>query len=76
MITYIYTLSDPTTNIVKYVGKTINPKMRYRTYIKQAKNGTRNNLVINSKPTSIFHEYQYSISRFNLEIVFIPTYTR
>lgn len=47
MITYIYTLSDPTTNIVKYVGKTINPKMRYRTYIKQAKNGTRNNLVIN-----------------------------
>jgi group I intron endonuclease len=47
MITYIYTLSDPTTNIVKYVGKTINPKMRYRTYIKQAKNGTRNNLVVN-----------------------------
>ena len=47
MITYIYTLSDPTTNIVKYVGKTINPKIRYRTYIKQAKNGTRNNLVIN-----------------------------
>ncbi len=47
MIIYIYTLSDPTTNIVKYVGKTINPKIRYRTYIKQAKNGTRNNLVIN-----------------------------
>jgi group I intron endonuclease len=47
MITYIYTLSDPNTNIVKYVGKTINPKIRFRTYIKQAKKGKRNNLVIN-----------------------------
>ena len=46
-ITYIYTLSDPTTNTVKYVGKTINIKERYRTYIKQAKNCKRNNLVIN-----------------------------
>ena len=46
-ITYIYTLSDPISDTVKYVGKTINPKERYRTYIKQAKNGKRSNLVIN-----------------------------
>jgi len=45
--TYIYTLSDPITNTVKYVGKTMNPKVRYNTYIKQAKKGKRNNLVIN-----------------------------
>jgi group I intron endonuclease len=47
IITYIYVLVDPRTNLVKYVGKTINPKMRFRTYIKQAKSGKRNNLVIN-----------------------------
>ncbi len=47
IVTYIYVLIDPRTNLVKYVGKTINPKIRFRTYIKQAKKGKRNNLVIN-----------------------------
>lgn len=47
VITYIYVLVDPRDTLIKYVGKTINPNMRFRTYIKQAKNGTRNNLVIN-----------------------------
>jgi excinuclease UvrABC nuclease subunit len=44
---FIYTLSDPRDGLIKYVGKTINLKQRFNTYIKQAKNNTRNNLVIN-----------------------------
>ena len=46
-MTYIYTLSDPITGKVKYIGKTINPKDRLKCYIKQAKYNQRNNLVIN-----------------------------
>jgi group I intron endonuclease len=45
--TYIYILIDPRDNLIKYVGKTINPSVRFNTYIKQAKKGKRNNLVIN-----------------------------
>lgn len=44
---YIYTLSDPITNIVKYVGKSINPKDRLRCHIKDAKTKRRNNLSCN-----------------------------
>lgn len=32
--TFIYTLSDPITNLVKYVGKSDNPKRRYLDHIK------------------------------------------
>lgn len=33
MIHYIYTLSDPDTNEVRYVGKTINTKRRYKQHL-------------------------------------------
>lgn len=33
MIHYIYTLSNPTTNEVRYVGKTINIKRRYKQHL-------------------------------------------
>lgn len=33
MIHYIYTLSDPNTNEVRYVGKTINTKRRYKQHL-------------------------------------------
>lgn len=45
--TYIYILLDPRTNIVKYVGKTTNPKDRLRCHIKDAKLKRRNNLSCN-----------------------------
>lgn len=44
---YIYTLSNPIDNTVVYVGKSINPRVRYNTYIKQAKGNKRKNLIIN-----------------------------
>lgn len=44
---YIYTLSDPITDIVKYVGKSVNPKDRLRCHIKDAKTKRRNNLSCN-----------------------------
>lgn len=34
---YIYTLSDPSTNTVKYIGKTVDIKQRYKDHIKVAK---------------------------------------
>jgi group I intron endonuclease len=46
-ITYIYTLSDPITGVVKYVGKTIKPKDRLRCHIKDAASNRRNNLSCN-----------------------------
>lgn len=33
MITYIYTLTCPTTNKIRYVGKTINPKRRLQSHL-------------------------------------------
>ncbi len=33
MTHYIYTLSDPNTNEVRYVGKTINIKRRYKQHL-------------------------------------------
>ena len=39
METYIYTLTDPRTNQIKYVGKTNNPYYRFRMHIHEAKNG-------------------------------------
>ncbi len=47
MITYIYTLSHPITHEVKYVGKSIDPKERLRTHIKDARKNYRNNLSCN-----------------------------
>ena len=46
-LTYIYTLSDPITDVVKYVGKTTNPKDRLRCHIKDATTNRRNNLSCN-----------------------------
>jgi hypothetical protein len=37
MKTYIYTLSDPTTNKIRYVGKTVNPKRRLSQHVQDAK---------------------------------------
>lgn len=45
MITYIYTLSHPITNEIKYVGKTINLKQRLSAHISDAKINKKNNLV-------------------------------
>jgi predicted GIY-YIG superfamily endonuclease len=36
-IIYIYTLNDPTNNNVYYVGKTNNPKNRYKQHVYEAK---------------------------------------
>lgn len=44
MKTYIYTLSHPTTKKICYIGKTINPKKRFRQHIDSGKN-IKNNLV-------------------------------
>ncbi|MEN6292405.1 MAG: NUMOD3 domain-containing DNA-binding protein, partial [Methanobacterium sp.] len=43
---YIYTLSDPITNAVKYVGKTTNMNRRYQTYMKESRKKNKNSLVI------------------------------
>lgn len=47
MITYIYTLSDPNTGVIKYVGKTVNIKQRYSAHVSDARIGKKNNLVSN-----------------------------
>ena len=47
MITYIYTLSHPITNEIKYVGKTVNLKQRLSAHISDAKINKKNNLVSN-----------------------------
>jgi group I intron endonuclease len=46
-ITYIYALSDPTTNVVKYIGKSINPDQRLGEHIKSGRKLKRTNLVNN-----------------------------
>jgi len=46
-LTYIYTLSDPRTDIFYYVGKTITPENRLKGHIKDAKTKRRNNLSCN-----------------------------
>jgi len=33
-VTYIYTLSDPRTNQVRYIGKSVNPKVRYLRHLR------------------------------------------
>jgi len=35
--TYIYTLTDPTNNMIRYVGKTNNPKQRYSAHLNGAR---------------------------------------
>lgn len=47
METFIYTLSDPISGEIKYVGKSINPEDRYRKHISEAKNSKHNNHKIN-----------------------------
>ena len=47
MITYIYTLSHPITNEIKYIGKTINLKQRLSAHISDAKINKKNNMVSN-----------------------------
>jgi len=54
MICYIYTLSDPRTNQVRYVGKTIDPKERYRGHKKDKKGNTyRVNWIMSLKKQSL-----------------------
>ena len=36
----IYDLSDPRTNEVRYVGKSVNPKERLATHVREARNGS------------------------------------
>ena len=49
MTTYIYVLKCPITNKIKYVGKSNNPKARYRNHLKKAHNkGTYKRNWINS----------------------------
>jgi len=47
MINYIYTLSNPITNEIRYVGKSIKPNERVRKHINEAKNSKTNNHRIN-----------------------------
>jgi hypothetical protein len=47
-ITYIYTLTDPTTGLVRYVGKTVNPKRRLHEHMSHAKNTTSSNYNLHS----------------------------
>lgn len=47
MITYIYTLSDPITNQIKYVGKTNNLKRRLANHISNGRINKKNNLLTN-----------------------------
>ena len=39
--TYIYTLVDPITNEVRYVGRSVNPKKRYHRHLSESRYGTR-----------------------------------
>ena len=46
---YIYSLSDPITDEVRYIGKTIRPKQRYKEHIRNSKDKkTYSNCWINS----------------------------
>lgn len=47
MKNYIYILTDPISNDVRYVGKSINPDVRVRKHISEAKTGKTNNHRIN-----------------------------
>lgn len=38
---YIYILIDPNNNEVRYVGRSVNPKKRFRRHLKEARDGTR-----------------------------------
>lgn len=41
-IVFIYTLSDPRTNKVRYVGMSKNPEKRFKSHIKESKSGSKN----------------------------------
>lgn len=45
---FIYTLSDPRDNLIRYVGVTKNPKQRLRDHIKELKNNTRKTAWVKS----------------------------
>jgi hypothetical protein len=55
MLTYIYTLSDPRTNQVRYVGKTVNPKQRKHNHsnIARDKNTHKRNWINQLKKEGI-----------------------
>ena len=44
-ITTIYTLSDPITGLVRYVGKTRNPKQRIRNHLGKRENNHKGNWI-------------------------------
>jgi hypothetical protein len=48
LIHYIYTLTDPIDNLVKYIGRTKNIKQRYYTHTKNSKDNTPKNNWIKS----------------------------
>lgn len=47
MKNYIYILTDPISKDVRYVGKSVNPEVRVRKHISEAKNGKNNNHRVN-----------------------------
>jgi group I intron endonuclease len=50
---YIYTLSDPISNDIRYVGKTVNPTKRYRKHLKESsRRGYHSSCWINSLLTN------------------------
>ena len=60
MVTYIYTLSDPRTNEVKYVGKTINPRNRRLAHEFRIK-GKSNKEIWNKELRSLGLKYIFEI---------------
>ena len=61
---YIYTLTDPNTQQVRYVGKTINPKVRFRSHKKDKKGRS---YVL--KTTDKFYNY-FEIDHGHLKSIF------
>lgn len=57
MKTYIYTLSDPATGVVRYVGKTINPKKRLADHCSKRKSSRHKESWI----SSLRHKHQKPI---------------
>jgi predicted GIY-YIG superfamily endonuclease len=43
LIIYIYSLTDPNTNVVRYIGKSVNPKRRFNEHINNCHKSSNNN---------------------------------